>query len=83
MTVSGPCRSYCRATVDFPDPAGPHMKMTRPTAVTIGTSTGVTRARHRGLRLGTRPARQRQAMCSSSQSNMRCSVSSRAIGWQW
>jgi hypothetical protein len=24
-----PCRSYCRATVDFPDPAGPHMKMTR------------------------------------------------------
>jgi len=27
--------------------------------------------------------RRRQARCSSSQSNMRCSVSSRAIGWQW
>ncbi len=28
-----PCCSYPRATVDFPDPAGPHMKTTRPTRV--------------------------------------------------
>src|SRR5580704_1569085 len=31
--------SYCRATVDFPDPAGPHMKMTRPMSATVGTPT--------------------------------------------
>ncbi len=30
-----------------------------------------------------RPAAQDQAVCWSSQSNIRCSVSSRAIGWQW
>jgi hypothetical protein len=24
-----PCRSYPMATVDFPDPAGPHMEITR------------------------------------------------------
>jgi len=31
-----PCCSYRRATVDFPDPAGPHMKMTRPIRATLG-----------------------------------------------
>ena len=28
-----PRRSYLWATVDFPDPAGPHMKITRPMRV--------------------------------------------------
>jgi hypothetical protein len=28
--------SSCRATVDFPDPAGPHIKMTRPMSATLG-----------------------------------------------
>src|SRR6185437_14633053 len=31
-----PCCSYRRATVDFPDPAGPHIKMTRPMRATLG-----------------------------------------------
>jgi hypothetical protein len=38
-----PCPSYCRAIVDLPDPAGPHMKMTRPTSVTLSALTRVSR----------------------------------------
>src|SRR5687767_2725790 len=33
-----PSASSWRATVDFPDPAGPHMKMTRGMALTVGGS---------------------------------------------
>src|ERR1700722_9553985 len=35
-----PCRSYCRATVDLPAPAGPHMKITRAMIDTLCASGG-------------------------------------------
>jgi hypothetical protein len=48
-----------------------------------GTALGFRRVRVAPNLPGPVATQRRQAMCSSSQSNMRCSVSSRAIGWQW